>query len=85
MKQKRFDEAQIALESILLDPQLEHLTDLIHFLRGEALSGKKAYLEAASAFTEAARSKESRWFDLAWEKKAQALQAANEYKLAQTT
>ena len=76
----RYEEAHQTLTGLL--PELRILRDMVRFLQGEALFGLKKYQLAAQHFRSAARSKKSRWIDRAWLRRAQAFQAAGQFKKA---
>jgi soluble lytic murein transglycosylase len=80
LKVQEFKKALHALRG--LESRLAHLTDLIHFLRGEAYFGQKKYRQAAKSFRLSSRVLGSAWNDRADRRRAQALAKAKRFAAA---
>jgi soluble lytic murein transglycosylase len=61
---------------------LPHLRDLVRFLQAEVLFGLGRHAEAAERFRAAARVRNSRWVYSAWRRRAEALRAGSQFRLA---
>jgi soluble lytic murein transglycosylase len=77
---ERYGEAHAALQGLTL--KLPLLKDMLRFLEAQALEGQKKYLAAARRYRDAARSKNSRWVDESWRRRADVLRQAGKHKLA---
>ena len=77
---KRHTRAATALRGLVR--RLPHLRDLVRYLQGEALFGQRRYVAAAARFRAAARAKNSRWVDQAWQRQADALRRGRRYGAA---
>jgi soluble lytic murein transglycosylase-like protein len=77
VKLRKFKEARKLLQKLLAE--LPHMRDLIRYLQAETAFGQRRYFAAAQLFRAAARSRRSRWVDLAWIRRADSLMAAKQY------
>lgn len=77
VKLGKYKEARKLLRRLLVE--LPHMRDLIRHLQAESAFGQRRYFAAAQLFRAAARAKRSRWVDIAWMRRADALMAAKQY------